>query len=486
MYISELVVRNFKSFGADHPPLSFNVPNGDLGSGLNIFLGENNTGKSTIFEAFDFLRNKTNKPSTSIVNRATPDAEASIELVFSGDIDSVIEEFSPDNKKAAFRERVYTVDGVEYLRFKRTSEDKNPIVIWHPERAEFSNVSGIDAPIKSMFETNFVWADTNPNDETKFGASTVTGNLLGEILNNFTNHEQYEAFIQQYDSTFNSPGSNLKQQLREIEQTTQRLFENQFGAGSIRFQFDQVSPKDFFKNVKVYVNDGTETSIEDKGSGMQRAVALAMLQVYADIVKNQPEGDILKPLFLFIDEPEICLHPKAQEKLFNALLELSKTSQIFITTHSPYFLTNRAMGNMALFICRSGDNGPEITNLSNEGLFPWSPTWGEINYLAYDMPTVDLHNELYGRLQELTEHWSIPRFDDYLLGQGIPKNKNWREERGGVPRDPYDVTLMTFIRHKIHHPENATMQAQGYSQDELRSSIEFMIDLLNEIEHGEE
>lgn len=485
MYISELVVRNFKSFGADHPPLSLNVPNGDLGSGLNIFLGENNTGKSTIFEAFDFLRNKTNKPSTSIVNRATPDAEASIELVFCGDIDSVIEEFSPDNKKAAFRERVYTVEGVEHLRFKRTSQDKNPIMIWHTENGEFGNVSGIDAPIKSMFETNFVWADTNPNDETKFGASTVTGNLLGEILNNFTNHEQYEAFIEQYDTTFNSPGSSLKQQLETIERTTQELFENQFGAGSIRFQFDQVSPKDFFKNVKVYVNDGTETSIEDKGSGMQRAVALAMLQVYADIVKNQPEGDILKPLFLFIDEPEICLHPKAQERLFNALLELSKTSQIFITTHSPYFLTNRAMGNMALFICRSGENGPEVSNLSAGGLFPWSPTWGEINYLAYDMPTVDFHNELYGRLQEVTNQWSLGDFDNHIEGLGIEKTKTWTMENRGVVGRTFDVPLMTFIRNKIHHPENATMQGVNYTQEELRSSIDSMITLLNQIENAD-
>jgi len=481
MYIKELNAAYFKSIGNNLETLSFGIPNGQPGSGLNILLGENNTGKSTIFEAFDFLRNKPSKPKSSIVNKSYPDEDAIVEIVFRGDVDSIIEQFSPDNKKAVFRQRVYEIEGVEHLKLQRSTADKNPINIWNPETNTYDNVSGIDAPVKSMFETNFVWADTNPNDEAKFGSSTITGNLIGEILNSFIEHPEYQTFLEQYDSTFNNETSNLKQQLRDIEQRTQNIFQEQFGAGDIHFQFEPIAPSNFFKNVKVYIDDGTETAMDEKGSGMQRAVALAMVQVYADILRQQPGAELQKPLFLFIDEPEICLHPKAQEKLFTALLELSRNNQIFIATHSPYFLSTKHVGNINLFICRSGADGPEISDISTKGFFPWSPTWGEINYLAYDMPTVELHNELYGRLQEVTGNWRIPDFEDYLEDQGVPRNKTWTRENGGVVGTPSDVTLMTFIRNKIHHPENATMSTSDYTSEELKNSIVWMILILNSL-----
>ena len=62
MFIKSLKVENFKGFSNENNYLEFNIPNGnDVGSGLNIFIGENNCGKSTIFEAIDFLRNKSKK-----------------------------------------------------------------------------------------------------------------------------------------------------------------------------------------------------------------------------------------------------------------------------------------------------------------------------------------------------------------------------------------------------------------------------------------
>lgn len=91
--------------------------------------------------------------------------------------------------------------------------------------------------------------------------------------------------------------------------------------------------------------------MSEKGNGMQRAVALALLQVYAEELVRHPEGnEIEKPFYLFIDEPEICLHPKGQTKLLSALLELSKNKQIFLTTHSPYFLATPSLKDIGVFV----------------------------------------------------------------------------------------------------------------------------------------
>lgn len=56
MFIKKLCLSNFKGFIGDNHQITFKVPDGETaGSGLNIFVGENNSGKSSIFEAIDFL-----------------------------------------------------------------------------------------------------------------------------------------------------------------------------------------------------------------------------------------------------------------------------------------------------------------------------------------------------------------------------------------------------------------------------------------------
>ncbi len=56
MFIKSICLSNFKGFIGDNHQINFNIPDGTtLGSGLNIFVGENNSGKSSIFEAVDFF-----------------------------------------------------------------------------------------------------------------------------------------------------------------------------------------------------------------------------------------------------------------------------------------------------------------------------------------------------------------------------------------------------------------------------------------------
>lgn len=219
--------------------------------------------------------------------------------------------------------------------------------------------------------------------------------------------------------------------------------------------------------------------MKEKGNGMQRAVALALLQVYAEELTKHPyDANLKKPFFLFIDEPEICLHPKGQEKLFHALLEISKTKQVFLTTHSPYFLASTDLKNVGLHIFSKNGNASVIESASVNPLLPWSPTWGEINFRAYKLPTVDFHNELYGRLQENNSIFNERDFETWITTQSLTQPKQWIKELRGIAQPAYNVSLQTFIRNKIHHPENVTMQAHEYNSDELAQSIQEMINLL--------
>ena len=62
---------------------------------------------------------------------------------------------------------------------------------------------------------------------------------------------------------------------------------------------------------------------------------------------------------------------------------------------------------------------------------------------------------------------------------GATKDKKWIRLSCGEQQLPCDVTLQTYIRNFIHHPEN-TYNAE-YSEDELRQSISDMIEWLGKL-----
>ncbi|OFN38509.1 hypothetical protein HMPREF2568_01860 [Neisseria sp. HMSC059F02] len=478
MFIKSICLSNFKGFIGDNHQINFNIPDGTtLGSGLNIFVGENNSGKSSIFEAVDFLRNGIKGEIDRIRSKREDNTQldhACIELTFFGDIQNSINHFVQSNKQAAFTS---SITSNNELRARRSTLDCKQLDLWNENSQEYSNPSGIDAPFKKLFETNFIWADTNPNDEATFGATTLCGMLLKEIAQAHITTSEYREFQDSFNSVFNNPDSELRQKIAVVEQKVQRIFTEQFGQADIHFRFDELKIDSFFKSASIFIDDGVDIPMSEKGNGMQRSVALALLQVYAEELAHDEERGQTKPFYLFIDEPELCLHPKGQTKLLEALLEISKTKQVFLTTHSPYFLVTPHLSNVGLFIFRKEGISNIVEDASLEKMFPWSPTWGEINFKAYKLPTVELHNELYGKLQYDSGRFNENGFEQWLQDKNIQRTKQWIRERNGVAQTPTDVTLQTFIRNHIHHPENR--QNTLYTEDELKQSIEEMIGLLS-------
>lgn len=79
-----------------------------------------------------------------------------------------------------------------------------------------------------------------------------------------------------------------------------------------------------------------------------------------DSLYDSKPGDVIA-----IDEPELSLHPSLQKRVAAMLHRYAKDRQIVISTHSPYFVNLRALGNGGnLARITTTENGTKIHQLS--------------------------------------------------------------------------------------------------------------------------
>lgn len=252
MFIHSIKLQNFKCF--NDTETVFCIPDGtNDGSGLNIFVGENNSGKSSLMEALHFVRNKAKKPIKRI--GATEDDNYFVEVCFCGDdFDTVIDHFVQDNKRDSFKNCIYEESLKKYFKVKRMfsdDEEAKKIYFFKNTDSSYSNPSGIDGPFQKFFQLSNIWSDTNPESESKYGATTVCGNLLSDISEKFKidHKEQWDEFLRVFNQTFNDDSGGLQSDLNSVAEETEAILNEQFGSATLRFKFDNPEPDLHFKNI---------------------------------------------------------------------------------------------------------------------------------------------------------------------------------------------------------------------------------------------
>ncbi len=484
MYISKIKLHNFKGFKGDHE-LTFD-------KGVNFFVGDNNCGKSSVFEAIDFIRTKKDRDDVITKTDLESDEFVSVEIEFWGDdLDQLV------NTDALKKYQSYLIDtsGKKSLRVMRSSEETKitqggkektlsitNVRVFNSTTNQFENPTGIDTTISALFDAQFIWADTNSGDVTDFSKTKICGKIITAITKDFVISDTWENFKTSHKETFGDGENSLAKTLKPVEEKLQKILSEQYGDTEVRFSFSLPEIENFFKSGNISLSEnGIETKSSEKGTGMQRALALSLIQVYADI-NSINEEEISKPIMFFIDEPETFLHPQAQNKLLDALEKISTKSQIFIITHSPYLLKKyrKETHSVVVFSKQAGlnktDAGKEFDLFGIS-----SPSWGEINYHAFGVLSVEFHNELYGFIQaravlEDEKNYSEEEFENYLIGKGFLQDQPYvRLKRDGTTVNQ-NRTLPTKIRNIIHHPENP--HNTKYMDTELKTSIELLIPLL--------
>lgn len=98
--------------------------------------------------------------------------------------------------------------------------------------------------------------------------------------------------------------------------------------------------------------DVSEIPLSQRGDGFRRITMLSYFEMLSE------ERNVNCNVIYGFEEPETFLHPETQKKLFDSLKELSsKGCQVFITTHSPY-LISESNSNDVVYVTK--ENGYHI------------------------------------------------------------------------------------------------------------------------------
>lgn len=95
------------------------------------------------------------------------------------------------------------------------------------------------------------------------------------------------------------------------------------------------------RDIPINIDDGSLTSIENKGDGIKSLVAIGLIE---SMSFDNLQG---RSLILCIEEPEAHLHPDAVHSLRNVLFEIAEREgvQVILSTHSPILVDRNDVSN---------------------------------------------------------------------------------------------------------------------------------------------
>jgi predicted ATP-dependent endonuclease of OLD family len=379
MFIKSLTIKNFRCFGDNSNPLKFKVPDGvNEGSGLNIFVGENGMGKTATLEIINYLT----ESHFSIENRLTifdfynGVNEITAEAIFDKNFSYKMPE--------TYRGQFFECNGLSFSVSQRNA--KSPGKLLSPPITVSTKVLNIDQNYKNsegkegslieeyhkIFderklgeELNIFYFDKNRNRQITSGMFKTTFDRIIDDLNwkflkalkdnqenkNTVMKSAHDYFTKIMEITQKGTGGKISNETKE--------FFNRDDYEKIKMDFMNILWP--FSNAFFALreeNGSNQIPVAKLGSGIEMIFTLLLLRSISDLSKGS--------IIYLIDEPELHLHPQAQNRLFILLKEISKDKQVFISTHSPYFIESPLIYNIFKF--ENNDGVIKQTSCSDYGL----------------------------------------------------------------------------------------------------------------------
>lgn len=275
MSIATLTVGGLRGISTEQT-IPFAEPDGSDGSGITVFVGPNNSGKSTIIDALRYVTNDNAAAfSEGKRNRSYGD-EVHIRLVTSNGSVRSLRSLRPSGSETAFGQDSASVD-VFSVPSRRGFEPYFQDQGWN--RQQYS--SGLPVPAQR---------------------SAILSNFPSRLFALVKNEEKREAF-----------DKHLQSVLGQVPDWTIDQSDN--GSFYLKFLWTADSGE-----VMGHSSDGL-------GEGL-----ISLFVVLDALTDSRPGSTIV------FDEPELSLHPQYQRRLRLLLSSLAADRQIVYATHSPYFV----------------------------------------------------------------------------------------------------------------------------------------------------
>jgi len=200
----------------------------------------------------------------------------------------------------------------------------------------------------------------------------------------------------------------------------------------------------------------------DSKTTSQRSDGFRQFASFLLTISAESATDQLSYSLLLLDEPETHLHPQAQEYLRNELIKITKNKEnniVLFATHSNYMIDKDHI-DRCFRVLKEKNKRTKLERIKGQ-----DSSYSEVNYEVFHIPTNDYHNELYGYLEDISK----------TKLEALPKSKKRYNDKTKATET---VSLATYIRHSIHHPENT--KNKKFTAEELVQSIE----ALRELKYG--
>lgn len=195
-------------------------------------------------------------------------------------------------------------------------------------------------------EFHLVPAVRDVTEETKTSGATLLSRLLNVIVSRIARQnpafQNLENTVQEIKTLIE--GKTPEEKLVEIRELEDRL-KQELGPWDVGLSIGVEAPdieRVFQLGTSITLDDGIPTGVDEKGHGLQRYLIFALMRVWAAEARRAQTEENMEirersHLFAF-EEPELFLHPQMCSATYEALKQISRTDQSLVCTHSPHFI----------------------------------------------------------------------------------------------------------------------------------------------------
>ena len=408
MKIEKVHIKNIK--GIKDLELSFKKNNKILD--VIILAGVNGSGKTTILESIkDFFDNK------NVNYSDTEKSNVNLDIFFEKFEKKNIEEAeksSIDNYEHKLRDFFNALQSYSYYRKNNNDYyqgqiskrfDNPPKIIYVPAENKFENVETKSTTLLRKYQFINIMNSNVIRDIPSYIATRR--NYLATIEEDLTMKEVTNKVINEINGIFDILELDVKLKGFSKDEKTLPIFEN---------------------------SAGEEFDINDLSSGEKqlflRTLSIKMLE---------PNNSII-----LIDEPELSLHPKWQQRIIEVYKKIGENNQIIVATHSPHILGS--VSNENIFILYRNENGKIEAKTGDE------------LYSSYGQPVDRVLKDIMGLKsvrtpkidRDIQELRKLVDEDKYNTEEFKEKYNNLLEILGSTDEDLFLIDMDAKLKQKVN------------------------------------